>query len=109
VLTGGDTGQSHPATVVQMSTASVLARKTLDNAAGLGAQEKHPVGYLKEQPRRREAGDVGVRASAGCWFSARHGLVAHTVRESRPRKRVFWVCVPRVLVGDRKGCGLVVG
>ena len=66
MLTGGDTGQSEPATVLQMSTTSSGVGKTLGDAAGEGDKVKHPVGYLKEQPPVERAGTAAE--VAGLFF-----------------------------------------
>jgi hypothetical protein len=69
VLKGGDTGQSEPATVSHSEYDLFGGREnSVGNAAGEGDKIKHPVGYLKEQPK---AGTAGAReVSPGCCFSA---------------------------------------
>jgi hypothetical protein len=84
VLTGGDTGQSGPATAGLVSTALRGVENGLVRL--VEAKNKHPVGYLKEQP-----------LVVGLQCQARLGRSYRSAGNSRGSG------------GGRKGCGLVVG
>ena len=92
VLEGGDTGQSEPATVFQVSTAAGASGcRRCGNLweMRLGMAYKHAPCWVSE-------GTTVVRETPRLVFNARHDLVSYTANIVG-------------LVGGGDGCGLVVG